>query len=726
MDNKKVSVIIPAYNTELYVENCIESVERQTYKNIEIIVVNDGSTDKTLDRVNRCISKYNNIRLINIDNHGQGYARNIALKQSTGDYILFLDSDDFIEDITLEQCVKKIEEDESDVVVFDWKEYYYTREKYRYYNKDTFFKNKLLQGLEVTELFQIRHYFTVNKLYSKEFLISNNIKYGEGYIYEDIPFWVKVVIKKKKVSLLPSPLYNVGIAPKSTTRNNMDTKKHYNGFISAITDVITTIQSRPDVDYADLYSYIMKKFNLYYRKRVPKKYRKEFLNDYVNTMSNMVPLKNYNMKNTLIKYACKSNMFKKRKYFQFRVMYKAFILKRKIRTVLNKLKWTIERDVKKYSNTIKYTLNIPSSYNEKIFSKTVGNFLESNILFMGFDKRYTGNSRYLFEELKDKGYTNIKFVTDSNEELDEQYRIEPESKEMYKALYESRIVIFESWVPSKYRKRGKQIWIQLWHGTPLKKMLFDSDEGEIIEKSPGHKIQKYNDINRWDYLLSDNPVINRYFRTSFLIDPEKIINYGYPRVKYLIDNKNNEELKQKIREKVGVNKNKQIVLYLPTWRDYNYGKEEKDFDRNYILDTDRLKEVLGSEYEVLEKNHTYLQGDDKKVMHNTNIETQELLLIADYLITDYSSVMFDGFAIDIPVLIYANDFEKYQNSRGVYEDMWENLREYVSTTVENLADMIQNYDRTSYENLKEKYAYKNICDGELGDFIEDQLIYKVK
>ena len=91
MDNKKVSVIIPAYNTELYVENCIESVERQTYKNIEIIVVNDGSTDKTLDRVNRCISKYNNIRLINIDNHGQGYARNIALKQSTGDYILFLD-----------------------------------------------------------------------------------------------------------------------------------------------------------------------------------------------------------------------------------------------------------------------------------------------------------------------------------------------------------------------------------------------------------------------------------------------------------------------------------------------------------------------------------------------------------------------------------------------------------------------------------------------------------
>lgn len=726
MGNKKVSVIIPAYNTELYVENCIESVERQTYKNFEIIVVNDGSTDKTLDRVNRCIAKYDNIKLINITNHGQGYARNIALKQSMGDYILFLDSDDFIEDITLEQCVKKIEEDESDFVVFDWKEYFYNRELYVYKNKDEFFKNKILEGDNTLELFKIKNYFSVNKLYSKEFLVKNNIKYGEGFLYEDNPFWVKVVMSAKKVSLIHSPLYNVGIASKSSTRNDVDTKRHYESYIKAIGYMIEETRKKPDLDYSYLYNYIMKKFNLYYKKRVPKKYRKEFLNAYVNVMADMVPLKSYNIKNTLIKIACKHNMFTKHKYFQFSIVYKTFLLKRKIRAALSKLKWTIKRDLAKYSNTIKYTFNIPSSYNRKIFEKIIGKVLEPNILFMGFDKRYTGNSRYLFEELKNKGYTNIKFVTDSNEELDEQYRIEPESKEMYRALYESKIVIFESWIPSQYRKRRKQIWVQLWHGTPLKKMLFDSDEGEILEKSPKHKIQKYNDINRWDYLLSDNPEINRYFRTSFLIEPEKIINYGYPRVKYLIDNKNNEELKQKIREKVGIDKNKKIVLYLPTWRDYNYGKEEKDFDRDYILDTNRLKEILGSEYEVLEKNHTYLQGDDKKVMHNTNIETQELLLIADYLITDYSSVMFDGFAIDIPVLIYANDFEKYQNSRGVYEDMWENLREYVSTTVENLADMIQNYDRTSYENLKEKYAYKNICDGELGDFIEDQLIYKVK
>ena len=372
MGKGKVSVIIPAYNTELYIENCIESVEKQTYKNFEIIVVNDGSTDLTLDKINKCISKYDNIKLINITNHGQGYARNIALKHSTGDYILFLDSDDFIERITLEQCVEKIEEDKSDLVVFDWKEFSYIRQKYRYFNKDEFFKNSILENEEVYELFKIKHYFTVNKLYSKKFLIDNGIKYGEGYIYEDNPFWVEVVVNAKKVSLLPAPLYNIGLAPKSTTRNNIDTNKHAMDYITAIKNIMRIINQKPEIDYSALYNYIMKKFNVYYKKRVPKKYKKQFLHDYVKVMVEMVPLKNYKIKNTLIKTACKHNMFKKQKVTEFYIMYKLFILKRKLRSALKKIKKSIKIEYRRISTSLKYIGNNPSSYNNKIYNKWVG------------------------------------------------------------------------------------------------------------------------------------------------------------------------------------------------------------------------------------------------------------------------------------------------------------------------------------------------------------------
>lgn len=726
MINGKVSVIIPAYNTELYIENCIESVEKQTYKNFEIIIVNDGSTDKTLEKINKCIKKYNNIKLINITNHGQGYGRNIALKNATGNYILFLDSDDFIEDITLEQCVKKIEEDKSDLVVFDWKEYFYNRNRYRYANHDDFFKNKILENEQVTELFKIKHYFTVNKLYSKEFLIKNNIKYGEGYIYEDNPFWVKIVINAKKVSLLPSPLYNVGIALKSTTRNDINTDKHYIGYISAVRETINSIKEKPDLDYSDLYNYIMKKFNLYYKKRVPKQYKKQFLNDYISVMSEMVPLKSYNIRNSLIRIACKHDIFKKNKKMEFYFLYKIFWIKRNMKIVLKKIKKSLKPDIENLRNNIRYLFNVPSSYPKKIYRKCIKEVLQPNILFMGFDYRYTGNSRYLFEKLLKKGYKNIKFVTMQNEELEEEFRIEPQSKEMFENMYTSKIIVFESWIPNKFIKRNNQIWVQLWHGSPLKKMLFDSDEGEIIEKSPKHKVNKYNDIQRWDFLLSDNPTINNFFRTSFLIKKEKIINYGYPRVRYLLDNKDNEKLKQSIREKVGINKEKKVVLYLPTWRDYNYGKQEEEYDRSYILNIKELQEKLGEKYEVIEKNHTFLQGNDKEMMHNTNIETQELLLISDFLITDYSSVMFDGFGMNIPVLIYANDFQKYQESRGVYTEIWQDLNDYITTTIDELTDKINNYDMKEYKKIKDKYAYKNVNEDELEEFVEELLTYRVE
>ena len=120
-----------------------------------------------------------------------------------------------------------------------------------------------------------------------------------------------------------------------------------------------------------------------------------------------------------------------------------------------------------------------------------------------------------------------------------------------------------------------------------------------------------------------------------------------------------------------------------------------------------------------------MQGNDEEVIHNTNIETQELLLIADYLITDYSSVMFDGFAIDLPVIIYANDYDKYTKVRGVYKTMWNDLKDYTCDNLDDMVNLITNYDKTNYDKIKDKYTYKNICKEEIEDFIGEQLIYKV-
>lgn len=106
MDNPKVSVIVPCYNCESTVDACLDSLYRQTYQNIEIIVVNDGSTDGTLSRLNLQNKNNPKILVIDIPNGGVSNARNVAIKHSTGDYIAFLDSDDTVSDKYLSDMVK--------------------------------------------------------------------------------------------------------------------------------------------------------------------------------------------------------------------------------------------------------------------------------------------------------------------------------------------------------------------------------------------------------------------------------------------------------------------------------------------------------------------------------------------------------------------------------------------------------------------------------------------
>ena len=339
------------------------------------------------------------------------------------------------------------------------------------------------------------------------------------------------------------------------------------------------------------------------------------------------------------------------------------------------------------------------------------------ILFMGFDYRYTGNSRYLFEEMLQKDVDNLYFVTE-DEKVDEKYRIEPESKKMYEIFYQAKIIIFETWTEKTWIKTEDTIWIQLWHGTPLKKMLLDSDEAEIAKVNPYHQIEKLIEINKWNYLLIDNPNVYPYFKSSCLIDKSKILECGYPRVKYLIDNKENSELKKSIKKKAGIPEDKKVVLYLPTWRDYNYGVEEEKIDYSYFPDMNKLKSVLGDDYVIVSKNHVFLNNKDKDSITNVSTETQELLLIGDYLISDYSSVIFDAFAIDLPVALLANDFEKYQQSRGVYESIWNELLPFVGYNEEEVANIIQNYNVNTeeYKNVKTKFSYSN-NEQSLADFI---------
>lgn len=706
MEKDKVSVIIPAYNVEKYIFKCVNSVLTQTYQNFEIIIVNDGSRDNTYECMKTLNAMDSRIKIFNSENRGQGYQRNKMLEHAQGDYVLFLDSDDYLEPHTLELSVKRIIEDHSDLVYFDWKYYSDNTGRFNYKNKEIFFGRKTLDGNDCLLLLSISPYFSVNRLYSREFLVKNNIKYGEGHLYEDNPFIVATAFYAKKISIIHSPLYVVRVSGTSSTKSNTNTDVHYLGFIKSVKKCKDILQQKPDERHYYYYKYALTRYFLYIRTRIPHKMKKQFTKEFLDILSD-VDIKVLSEKDKVMKLFLKHNVFKKKKYGYLNLVNYYFTElkpeKKKIKKALKAKKTEIFVSFKNIYRKLKNKPIPPNQSNE--YKKYLNlNLKENTVLFLGFDFRYTGNSRYLFElMIKEPSNKTIYFAT-SDKSVDEKYRLEPKSVEFYDVLATANVLIYESWTPPTFRKRLNATWIQLWHGTPLKKMLFDSEETEIITQRDTHKINKYIDIQKWDYLITDNPNINEYFETSFLFPKKKFISCGYPRVKYLNDNKDNEILKNEIKEKYNISDSKEIVVYLPTWRDYNYGKTEK-IDNDYLLDTKLFQEKLGEDYLVIDKNHSYLNNSPTA---NQEMETQELLLIADYLVTDYSSVMFDAFAIDIPVAIYSNDFEKYQKSRGVYPEMWEDLKPYVSNDIDSLCNMIINYKYDSaYQYIKDNYCFKD-------------------
>ena len=227
MNDIKVSVIIPVYNASKYLKPCLDSIINQTLKEIEIICVDDGSTDNSLEILNEYKEKDSRFIVLTQQNKYAGIARNTGLEKATGKYVCFLDSDDFFELSMFEQMYNKIEKDNSDVVVCGY---------YNYDNQN----NKVLNTYLVREPFikqspfspqQIKpHIFNFcrpnpwTKLFKRELFLKYNIKFDSTICSNDLSAVYTALIVAEKISTLDKPL----IYYRSNQDHNLTAKRKTN------------------------------------------------------------------------------------------------------------------------------------------------------------------------------------------------------------------------------------------------------------------------------------------------------------------------------------------------------------------------------------------------------------------------------------------------------------------------------------------------------------------
>ena len=192
----KVSIIVPVYNVELYLRRCLESLVNQTLKDIEIIIVDDGSKDSSADIAKEYEKKYSNIKYYRKENGGLSDARNYGLKYATGKYIAFLDSDDYVEKSLYEKMYEKAKKEDSDMVEcnFYWS---YQRKNKKDIGQKYYGKKEMIEKARVVAW---------NKLYKKEIIDKSGIEFPKGLVYEDVEFFYKIVPYIENVSFVKEPL----------------------------------------------------------------------------------------------------------------------------------------------------------------------------------------------------------------------------------------------------------------------------------------------------------------------------------------------------------------------------------------------------------------------------------------------------------------------------------------------------------------------------------------
>ncbi len=189
----KVSIIIPVYNASKTIEKCLKSIIKQTYKNIEIIIINDGSKDNSLEIINKLSKKDKRIIVIDKENEGVANTRNLGIKKATGKYIMFIDNDDYIENNYVESFINAI--DDNDILIGGYKRI------------DENGKEILSQSLKNTEWSKYIVLAPWAKLYRKEFLLKNNIHFLDYKIGEDVYFNLSAYSKTSKIKIIDNKDY---------------------------------------------------------------------------------------------------------------------------------------------------------------------------------------------------------------------------------------------------------------------------------------------------------------------------------------------------------------------------------------------------------------------------------------------------------------------------------------------------------------------------------------
>ena len=457
-----------------------------------------------------------------------------------------------------------------------------------------------------------------------------------------------------------------------------------------------------------------------------------YVNDNMLTQSS---IKLIGKKSFIVDYLCKNPVEISEEIYKYGVQVKCICGDRYgISTITDIDKDTIFDTLwKRVQHSKKYKKIVRGIYRKLLIRLPIRN---NYIVYESFLGRNMSDSpKYIYEYLNNKYENKFKHIWVFNQKRDDLPKnIKQVKRFSFEHLY--YIAISKFWInnmrqPTWFVRRDNQLFLATWHGTPLKKLVFDIEE--IHSANKNYKQEFYEQSRVWDYLISANEYSTEIFRRAFKFD-NKILELGYPRNDLLYSD-NKDEIAINIKKTLGIPLNKKIVLYAPTWRDDEVLKPGK-YKFKLELDLQRLRKELGNEYFFIIRTHYFIANhiditglEDFVYNASKYDDITELYLLSDVLITDYSSVFFDYANLKRPTLFFTYDLEKYRDVlRGFYLDLEKDGPGPIVMTNDEIINELRDFNklRSKYKNRIEEF-HKRFCswdDGKAAVRIAEEVIIK--
>lgn len=735
------SIVMPYKETDKKMFNdCLDSLNNQTFKDFEVLFIHDG--DSNLHDEIKNINFNYKVLESTVSSNPQ-YYRNRGIKEAMGEYILFMDSDDYLHPNSLSYANEIINEEHDFVVKLGVKNTHYTKSLTFKENTRSFYKpetseklRKLLTDInkenvsnsefinKLYELELVKHSYNNIKqnkfldninyrlksnglIINRQFIIDHELEFDTtNSLYGDIPFVIRLYnlvdrIKQTKVKLYFKLIHNDSISYPSHTQKFKETKSYYK-----LLAYDKALNYCPNLNLARKLKGFATREYLYYVCKSE---------DFRNSFNNVKPI--YSILRDLLNKPSKRLKINVRHKLEINA-----IKNREYRKAYNKSR----RRVKLY-NTYKFLKPKNERYRKKVIQKNIFTKLpirKDLVVYESFlGKNYSDSPKAIFEYLKSSDSDKFKHVWIlNNKDILEDYPILNDenvkiidrfSWEYFYYVTVAKYFILNMRQPKWLVKKKDQTILSTWHGTPLKRLVFDMDN--VTSASKSYKQDFYQQSRNWDYLIAANKYSEQIFERAFKYPTSNILTYGYPRNDILSNY--NQEYKNKVKQKLNIPTDKKVVLYAPTWRDDEYhGVGQYKFSLN--LDLEQMRQELGEEYIVLLRMH-YFISDRLDISEYEGFafdfskynDVNDLYIVSDILITDYSSVFFDYANLKRPILFYTYDLDKYKDElRGFYIDMEKDLPGPLLFDSLEVINNIKNIEVVN-NNYKERYEafYNKFC-----------------